>query len=227
MARLTAGLLAACIAAGSAALMTGCEDRRDMTVLEAEQYLEALYGADFTLDSRERLPGCHDNEYRKSYTFRDPDGTSCRVFFDIEHTDKGWHYKISEDYQVSYLIAHPELYQRLMDSGYYPEERWVQTSFRDRGGIVLYYDTYGDIASAVTFAADVLEGIPQISSNKPDQVSAPYSVASDTAKVYFAQYGSEPDTESAWYLTFPLMPGTYNDSSAVTAGLQSSSAYAG
>lgn len=227
MAKLTAGLLAVCIAAGSTAVLTGCEDRRDITVLEAEEYLEALYGLDFTLDSRERLPGCHDNEYRKRYTFRDPEGTECRVFFDIEHTDKGWHYRVSEDYQVSYVIAHPELYQRLMDSGYYPEERWVQTSFRSRGGIVLYYDTYEDIAPAVAFASEVLGGIPQISGNSPEDMSLPYSVASDTAKVFFAQHGTEPDADSVWYLSFPLTAGTYNDSAAVTAGLQSSSAYAG
>ena len=221
MSDFTVRLLVCIVAAGCTALLSGCEDKRDMTVLEAEKYIEDLYGEDFTLESRERLPGCHDNEYRKCYTFKDSSGVHCHVLFDIEHTDMGWHYRISEDYQVAYIIAHEELYQQVMDSAYYPETKWVQTSFRDRGGIVLYYDTYDDIAPAVRFAESKLSEIPRISDRAPEQISSPVNVQSNTAKVYFVPRDGSFDDSSAWYLPFSLIPGNTVNTDQVIAGLQS------
>lgn len=225
MSEFTVRLLVSVLAAGCTVLLSGCEDKRDMTVIEAEKYIEELYGEDFSLDSRERLPGCHDNEYRKCYTFRDSSGIHCHVLFDIEHTDMGWHYRISEDYQTAYIIAHPELYQPLMNSAYYPETQWVQTSFRDRGGVVLYYDTYEDIAPVVGFAAEKLNEIPHISEKTPEQAASPVSIRSDTAKVYFVPRDGSFDPESPWYLPFALLPGESVNSDQVTAGLQSGSSY--
>ncbi len=206
----------------------GCEDKKDVTVDQAADYLTKIYGKEFKLSERCRLPGCHPNEYRKYYLFKDPDGIECHVFFDVEHSTDGWHYDVTEDYQVKYLENHPEIYSSLAEGNRDVKLESRDFSFHSMAKLVVHYSDYDDISSAVNFASDKLSSVSRIYDPSPDPIilEGPISIKSETVKVVFRPYGADDgENFNEPYLEMPLSFGISNNKDNVISSLQSGITY--
>lgn len=201
----------------------GCEDKKDVTVNQADDYLTKIYGKEFELSERCRLPGCHDNEYRKYYLFKDPEGIECHVFFDIEHTSDGWHYDVTEDYQVKYIEAHPESYSSLTNSDRDIRLETRDFSFHSTAKLVVRYSDYEDISSAVNYADEKIKEVNRIYDPSPDPIilEGPISIKSETVKVVFRPFGNDEEDFNEPYLELPLSFGVNNKKDNVISSLQS------
>lgn len=176
------------ISAVLALMLCGCTVKDEITQENAENYLSQLYNRKFSLSDS------YENNGNICYTFTDEEGVQCHFCIESFNipTSTGKNqvsYRISEDYQVMYLKAHPEIYQALSDMDMIPT--WnegdnminsVRFSFR--------YDTYEDIESLVNDVSETVLSVPKITS--ADNIINPPEVYSECAVMdFYCPYLSE------------------------------------
>lgn len=159
-----------CAAVVSASLITGCEPKNQINAHDVKSYMEDLYGIGFKVNGREFID--ESKNYPDTiYNLTDENGIECHAFTTLEHMYIGSRINISEDYQVAYLQAHPELYEPLFDSDRSVTAEWGSNEYNKLTDVTFYveFNDYDDIEKAVDFVYDKLSAIePIYPDGRPD-----------------------------------------------------------
>ncbi|MBR2283747.1 MAG: hypothetical protein IJ874_04915 [Ruminococcus sp.] len=169
----------------------GCEDKNEATGQQIRDYLEELYGREFTQVKKITVSYDNTGADELCYVFADNDGTECHVYYSVERGSYGWHYNISEDYQAAYITDHQEILSGIAGLG---SEYSVSATENDLdlNSFVLdiYFEGYDNIEEIVREAVSAAAGIPQINPNETFSLSGMPSVSRRRAEVGFIQSGT-------------------------------------
>ena len=144
--------------------MSGCVKNTEEPYTETENYLEQIYGKNFTFEDSPEIPESDDI----CYTFSDDEGIECHVYSAANSDENGdLTYYTVEDYQVAWLESHPELYSPLTDSDRKTVPVWdKQENYIHSVRFTVYFENYDDIEPAVSFVDGVLSSIPKINDSE-------------------------------------------------------------
>lgn len=199
-------------------MLSGCGERNEISSSRAGEYLNKLYNKKFSYidtETTEREDGRSDI----CYTFKDEDGIPCHVFFTPDGDTDDWQYHVTEDYQVTYLNAHPELYSGLTDSEWVVRPSWnMGDNMINSVRFTVYYDKYEEIEEAVRFADGFLGEVESIVSENMGGIKNPPEIYSEGAVVGFGcdYIPTNPDV----FMYFPLGSSYISNGDSVINTLQ-------
>ncbi|MBR1592117.1 MAG: hypothetical protein IJ666_03800 [Ruminococcus sp.] len=186
------------VSAVLALISCGCAEQDKISQEEAADYLGQLYDRNFSLAETS------ENDSDICYIFTDEDGVQCHFFVEATNVPSSTEeseisYRITEDYQVMYLKAHPEYYQALSGMDMIPS--WSEGDTVNSVRFTVMYNTYDDIESVVNKAAEAVSSVPKIES--ADNIANPPLVYSECAAIdFYCPYLSE---NSDVQMYFPMI----------------------
>lgn len=158
----------AAMAGVSLVMLIGCGSR-DFSEEEILDYFSKSYRGKFSLISQEDATRAAQEPYtdvsgelhtysprkdHQSFMVRDENGIVCEFVNNYQYGCLGVVNKLSEDYCVHWLCAHPKLYQKLADSQYYGG--WSTDGSDLTGDIILYVEEFEDLKKAAELTYSVI-----------------------------------------------------------------------
>lgn len=170
--------------------LTGCEDFMNANVKQVGDYLDQYYNKTFEYIRTITISGQDERATDRCYVYRDEDGITCRAY--IRYSGDATGSSVTEDYQVAYMQAHPELLYGFDGIG--TGHDIVQTvsdvdlnTFTYR----IYFDSYDSIDPVVRTASDVLNDVPPINPLDTVFVQSTLTVNSIAPNISFVQSGTD------------------------------------
>ena len=160
----------AAMAGVSLVMLIGCGSR-DFSEEEILDYFSKSYRGKFSFISQEDATMAAQAPYtdvsgelhtysprkdHQSFMVRDENGIVCEFVNNYQYGCLGVVNKLSEDYCVHWLCAHPKLYQKLADSQYYGG--WSTDGSDLTGDIILYVEEFEDLKKAAELTYSVMSG---------------------------------------------------------------------
>lgn len=183
----TAALL---ISAVMLAVLTGCEEFINANVKQVGDYLGQYYNKTFEYVRTITISGQDGRQTDKCYVFRDEEGITCRAYINYSGDTTGS--SVTEDYQVSYMQAHPELLYSFDGIG--TGHDVVQTvSDVDLNNYTyrIYFSSYDSIDPVVRSATEALDNVPPINPLDTVFVQSTLTVNSIAPNICFVQSGTD------------------------------------
>ena len=183
----TAALL---ISAVMLAVLTGCEEFINANVKQVGDYLGQYYNKTFEYVRTITISGQDGRQTDKCFVFRDEEGITCRAYINYSGDTTGS--SVTEDYQVSYMQAHPELLYSFDGIG--TGHDVVQTvSDVDLNSYTyrIYFSSYDSIDPVVRSATEALDNVPPINPLDTVFVQSTLTVNSIAPNICFVQSGTD------------------------------------
>ncbi|HBB71151.1 MAG TPA: hypothetical protein DCZ71_00895 [Ruminococcus sp.] len=178
------------LAAAALLSLTGCSELNISNETQLKTFLEDRYNKDFTYIRTMTISDGTYNSSDRCYVYRDDSGIECHAYFDYDNEKLS--YVITEDYEVAYLKAHPELLSEFDGIGSSRESYYTNSDvFVNTYVYKIYFDSYDSIASVVTAAAGAIDRIPPINPNETVYMTQKITVSSQQPQVWFVQSGTD------------------------------------
>lgn len=138
-------------------LLNGCGDSKELTDKELLAFLNSCYNTEFTYVGEEESDGGAYSKVKTIYTFESTDGITFKAAKIWQPMFWGGYYYYQDDYLMQWLLAKPELYQKLEDSAFACEVFNEVDQEEGSGGFTLYPTNFSEIRQAAELSRAVIE----------------------------------------------------------------------